>query len=99
LKGALNAEGFDQDIQRCVSDAKDVFTDAELAVQDFKAGGANNVIKGLKDVAEILKVVKSGMADCSAIKADWERLADMEAVFSNPTNFAYHVGKDLLVNG
>jgi len=47
LKGALNAEGFDQDIQRCIADAKDVFADAELAVQDFKAGGANNVIKGL----------------------------------------------------
>lgn len=39
------------------------------------------------------------MKDCSNIKADWTKLEKMVSVFSNPTNFAYHVGKDLLING
>ena len=46
MKGALHAEGFD-DINSCIADAETVFNDAEIAVQDFKAGGATNVIKGL----------------------------------------------------
>lgn len=39
------------------------------------------------------------MQDCSHIKADWEKLAKMISVFDSPTSFAYHVGKDLIVNG
>lgn len=39
------------------------------------------------------------MTDCSSIKADWQKLSGMVKSFSNPTAFAYHVGKDLLVNG
>ena len=98
LKGALHAEGFD-DINSCIGDAETVFKDAETAVQDFKAGGATNVIKGLQEVGQILQVVQSGMKDCSNIKADWSRLEGMVKAFSNPTSFAYHVGKDLIVNG
>lgn len=44
-------------------------------------------------------VVKQGMSDCSHIKADWQKLAAMAAIFQSPSSFAYHVGKDLLVNG
>lgn len=98
LKGALHAEGFD-DINSCIADAETVFSDAEIAVTDFKAGGATNVIKGLQEIGQILQVVQSGMKDCSNIKADWEKLEGMVKAFSNPTSFAYHVGKDLLVNG
>lgn len=39
------------------------------------------------------------MKDCSHLKADWAKLAKMVAIFENPTTFAYHVGKDLLING
>ena len=39
------------------------------------------------------------MSDCSHIAADWEKLLDMVEIFSSPESFAYHVGKDLLVNG
>tara|TARA_B110000285_G_C15086888_1_gene596723 strand:+ start:494 stop:1732 length:1239 start_codon:yes stop_codon:yes gene_type:complete len=39
------------------------------------------------------------MSDCSNLKADWSRLETMVSVFNSPTSFAYHVGKDLLVNG
>jgi hypothetical protein len=53
----------------------------------------------VKEVADLLKTVKAGMSDCSHIKADWEKLEEMAAIFENPTSFAYHVGKDLLING
>lgn len=56
LKGALHAEGFD-DINKCIADAEDIFIDADHAVNDFKAGGATNVIKGLQEIGNILKIV------------------------------------------
>ena len=98
LKGAVNAEGFN-DIAKCIDDLEHVLGDATTAVSDFKKGGASNVIAGLKEVADLLKTVKTGMTDCSATSADWARLEAMASVMDSPKNFAYHVGKDLLVNG
>jgi hypothetical protein len=96
--GALDAEGF-TDITHCIQDAELLFTDAEAAYEDFEAGGVENVIDGIKEIADMLKVVKAGMSDCSSLKADWKKLAAMAAIFESPTSFAYHVGKDLLLNG
>lgn len=98
LQGALHAEGFD-DINHCIADAEHVFADAEAAYTDFKAGGADKVIAGLKQLADLMSTVKAGMSDCSNLKADWSRLETMVSVFNSPTSFAYHVGKDLMVNG
>jgi hypothetical protein len=98
LRGSLHAEGFD-DINHCITDAEHVFGDAEAAYKDFKAGGATNVINGMKSLADLLSQVKSGMKDCSNLKADWNKLEEMVEIFNSPTSFAYHVGKDLLVNG
>lgn len=98
LRGALHAEGFD-DINHCIADAEHVFGDAEAAYVDFKKGGADNVIAGVKELADLLNTVKAGMQDCSNLKADWDKLAAMVKVLNSPTAFAYHVGKDLLVNG
>jgi len=98
LMGALDAEGF-TDITHCIQDGETLFTDAELAYKDFNAGGAENVIKGIEEIADMLKVVEAGMSDCSQLKEDWAKLSAMAAIFANPTSFAYHVGKDLLLNG
>lgn len=39
------------------------------------------------------------MKDCAHTKADWEKLEQMAKIFSSPSGFAYHVGKDLMING
>jgi hypothetical protein len=98
LMGALDAEGFN-DIEKCIQDVEHVFTDAKTAVADFEKGDIASVLDGVKEIADILKTVQAGMKDCSSLKADWAKLAQMIAVLDNPTSFAYHVGKDLLVNG
>jgi hypothetical protein len=45
------------------------------------------------------KVIQAGMKDCTSAKADWAKLEEMISIFNSPTSFAYHVGKDLIVNG
>jgi hypothetical protein len=57
------------------------------------------MIAGVKDIADLLTYVKSGMSDCSSLKADWAKLVQMAQIFSSPSSFAYHVGKDLIING
>jgi len=98
LKGALDAEGF-TDIEKCVQDTEHVISDVEVAVKDFEGHSLPQVVDGIKKIADILKTVKVGMKDCSSMKADWAKLEAMVKVFDSPTSFAYHVGKDLLVNG
>jgi hypothetical protein len=98
LRGATNAEGFN-DIAKCVTDLENVLGDAETAVKDFKAGGATNVVAGLKAMGDLINQAQAGMKDCSSTTADWDRLKAMAAVISSPKSFVYHVGKDLLING
>jgi len=98
LLGALDAEGF-TDIEKCIQDGEHIVKDAEAAYTDFKSKDPKDIVDGLKQIADALLTVKAGMSDCSSVKADWEKLAKMAAVFSSPTSFAWHASKDLYVNG
>jgi hypothetical protein len=39
------------------------------------------------------------MKDCHGVVADIEKLEKMAAIFSSPASFAFHTGKDIIVNG
>jgi len=47
----------------------------------------------------MLDVVKASQKDCSMIKADWNRIEEMSKTWHSPMTFAYHVGKDMIING
>jgi hypothetical protein len=98
LFGALDAEGFD-DIEKCITDGVTIVKDAETAVEDFEKKDISDVIDGLKMIADILKTTKDAMSDCASIKADWAKLEQMASIFASPTSLAYHIGKDLVING
>lgn len=98
LEGAVKAEGL-TNIETCIQDVETVVKDSEIAIQDFEKKDAKDVIAGIKEVGEVIKVIKSAVVDCKNIKADWEKLEKMASIFSSPYSFAYHVGKDLIVNG
>ena len=98
LRGALDAEDL-TDISTCITDMETIFGETEQAVKDFEAGGATNILAGLKEIGNVLQHVDVDMKDCSAAKEDWPRLEALAKVFQSPKSFAYHVGKDILVNG
>ena len=98
LKGALDAEGFD-DIEKCIQDVESAVTDLEIVYTDFKDGSTKKVVDGLEHIADFINRVKNGLSDCSHIKADWEKLVKMAAIFESPASFAYAVGEHLLLNG
>ena len=98
LLGAVKAEGL-ENMETCFSGPAQIIETAEQAIADFKAGGVDNVVHGLKELAVLTTQLKQEVAACKGVKADWQKLEEMAAVMSNPTSFAYHVGKDLLLNG
>jgi hypothetical protein len=98
LLGAVKAEGLDN-MDTCFSGPPQIIDAAELAIKDFKAGGVDNVVHGLKELAVLVTMMKQELQACKGVTADWKKLEKMAAVMSSPTAFAYHVGKDLLLNG
>lgn len=98
LMGALDAEGF-TDIEHCIQDGEGILNDAEDAITKFQKKDLSDIIAGVKDVADIIKLIQAAMKDCSGIKADWEKLAKIAATFKSPVSFAWHVGGDIIHNG
>jgi len=53
----------------------------------------------LKKIGEALESIPTAMTECKAGETEIKNLVDMIKNFKSPMSFAYHVGKDLLVNG
>jgi len=53
LMGALDAEGF-TDIEHCIQDVEHVITDAQNAFEDFSKKDLEDIIAGVKEVADLL---------------------------------------------
>lgn len=98
LIGAINAEGLDN-IEHCLTDAEHIFGDIKSAVGDFEEKDASGTAKGLKQLGDAVITIGHMMKDCHGVEADIEKLAKMAAIFSSPASFAYHTGKDIVVNG
>ena len=45
--------------------------DAETAFTDFESKDVQQIVDGFKQLVDLMKTVKSGMQDCSSLKADW----------------------------
>lgn len=71
----------------------------ETIVKDFELRTDDSVKDGIKKLGDTAKLIQPTLKDCSGVKADWTKLTKMINICSNPYSFAYHVGKDLLVNG
>ena len=98
LVGALKAEGLDS-IENCIKDSELVFSDIKDGIALLKKEDAADALAGLKKIGAGVVEIKTAVADCKGITADFAKLEKMAAVYSNPWSFAYHVGKDLVVNG
>jgi len=98
LLGAVKAEGL-ENIETCVSGPEIILKDVETAIKDFKADNAGAMVDGLKHLAVAVAEMKDEVEACKGVSGDWAKLTEMVAIFDSPASFAYHVGKDLIVNG
>ena len=100
LSGALNTEDLNDYVQ-CIDDSEIIAADIEDAVVNFEKESISGVTKGLSDIADALTEITKAIGTCSQQKdiAQLKKLEAMLESFKDPKSFAFHVGKDLLVNG
>jgi len=96
--GAINAEGL-ENVVNCIKDGETIFTDVKTGIQLLQKGDAADELKGLETIGAGIFEIKDALKDCKGVVADFEKLGEMAAVFTNPWSFVYHVGHDLVVNG
>ena len=95
-KGALNAEALN--LGACIVDGEGIMTRAKAAVADFESETKEGVEAGVIQIAMLMMSAKSAITDCNP-QTDITKLNEMIAEFSSPASFAYHVKKNLMVNG
>jgi hypothetical protein len=98
FKGAFDAEGF-IDMDTCLSDSNTIVADATEAVEDFMKKDISDITAGLQKIANMVSEVGTAAKDCASIPSDVKKMEDIVKNFNSPAAFAWHVGKDLLVNG
>ena len=87
------------DAATCIKDIETTVNDVETAVADFKKETFNGVKAGIEMVGTVVKQLSTDLTDCKKITDDVSELEKMAKNFSSPWKFAYHVGKDLIVDG
>ena len=97
FKGAI--EESLPDVMTCVQDGENLVTDIEKAIADFKKENFDGVKNGIKEIGTIVKSISTDIKDCQAGVKGAEDIIKMAENFENPWKFAYHLAKDLLVNG
>ena len=95
--GALKAESPVS--VTCIGDTETLMSEIKEGVDDFKKETFRGVKDGLTIFGTAFKQVATDIQDCEEAIEDIEKLYEMAIIFSNPWSFAYHVGKDLLLNG
>ena len=97
LLGALEEEVSNVDV--CIKDQKKMISELEEAVNDFKLETFKGVKSGIKEIGEVASQMSHDISECKSVVKNIEDLAKMAHAFSNPISLAYHVGKDLIING
>ena len=97
LKGTI--ETAVPDLMTCINDAETLVQDVEVAYGDFKKETFDGVKDGIEEIGTIVKAVATDINDCKTGIAAIETLVHIAEGVSSPWSFAYHVGKDLLLNG
>jgi len=98
LKGALKAENA-EDLLTCLGDTERTIEDLNQAYQDLSKRTFAGTADGLADLGHALEDLGHALEDCKSVTTLWSTITNWAHTFTNPISFAYHVGKDVLVNG
>lgn len=94
-------EGFigAADVQACIQKTVTTVENIDEAVKDFEKKTAGDVLKGLKLLAQAFRGLPDDLKACKAVESDVEEFISAIKTMDSPLSFAFHVGKDLIVNG
>lgn len=97
IDGAIGTEV--PDVMTCIGDVETLTSNVETVYADFKKETFTGVKDGIEMIGTIVDSITTDLQTCEASVTGIENLIEMASHFKSPWSFAYHVGKDLLVNG
>ena len=95
----VGAEAQLTSVENCLKDLYTAGADLVQAVELFEKQDAQSVLAGLKLLGQAIELIPDACTECQTALNDAKRLYEMIANFKSPLSFAYHVGKDIIVNG
>jgi len=105
LKGVLEGFGLTKDLDEmkaCLSDTVTEIKDVEAAVELLEKKDAHDVLDGLGKLGSALEQLPTAVEMCEAaakdVKDEAPKLLKALEALKHPKEFAFHVGKDLIVN-
>ena len=87
------------DVTTCLTDVNTLASNVEAAFHDFEQETFSGVRDGIEMMGTIAESISNDLQNCEAVEPEFEQLIAMAEKFKSPLSFAFHVGKDLLVNG
>ena len=85
--------------QQCASDLYEVYDDVDHAIQLLEKKTAKSVAAGIALIGQSFTELSTAIGDCKGAAEDVESIISALEQFTSPASFAYHIGKDLLING
>merc|ERR1719271_1707924 len=105
LRGVLEGFGLTKDLDEmkaCLSDTVTEIKDVEAAVELLEKKDAHDVLDGLGKLGSALEQLPTAVEMCEAaakdVKDEAPKLLEALEALKHPKEFAFHVGKDLIVN-
>jgi GH25 family lysozyme M1 (1,4-beta-N-acetylmuramidase) len=90
------------DLKGCANNAVNVYNAFDAAIKELHSDDSTitKVENGMEDMGNALLGIESLLKDCQSTAPEMKSLLDtITTGFKSPKTFAYHVGKDLIVNG
>merc|ERR1711977_683782 len=105
MGGVLEGFGVTKDLddmKDCLANSENEIKDVEDAIELLEKKNAKDVLDGLGKLGSALELLPTAVNQCEAaakdVKDDASKLVKAFEVLKHPKEFAYHVGKDLIVN-
>lgn len=101
MKGIV--EGFGSQVSpnfdKCIIYDVKILKELKEAVENLEKKELQAYIEAMKELVDIAKDLPQAMKECGATEKDIEPIVEALASMKNPYTFAFHLGKDILVNG
>jgi len=99
LQGFFSSDEFPH-LKACASETADTYEGIKSAIEEIEKLTPSDIKAGLADLGTAMTNLKKALTDCKASEKDVTDFAKaLEQGFEHPLSFAFHLGKELLVNG
>ncbi len=96
IEGAI--ESADPIAEECFLNGETMLLTIAEAVKDLREGTEESTKAGIQLIGQVIEEASQELVDCETAVDDFEALVQMADAFSHPWSFAFHAGKNIIIN-